>query len=49
VCAGVRVAHGDLPSDPLVEQMVLTELGAGPPVRLGPSDCAALTAAASSR
>jgi triacylglycerol esterase/lipase EstA (alpha/beta hydrolase family) len=46
VCAGARVTHGDLPSDPLVEQLVLTELRAGGPVRLGPSDCETLTAAA---
>ena len=44
VCAGARVGHGDLPSNPLVEQMVRTELRAGDPVQLGPSDCAALTA-----
>ncbi|HEV7188204.1 MAG TPA: alpha/beta fold hydrolase [Blastococcus sp.] len=39
VCADARVGHGDLPRDPLVQQMVLAELAAGPPVRLGPSDC----------
>ena len=42
VCADARVGHGDLPSDPLVQQIVLTELAAGDPVRLGPSDCAGL-------
>jgi triacylglycerol lipase len=46
VCAGSPVGHGDLPSDPLVEQMVLTELRAGAPVRLGASDCPGLTSAA---
>jgi hypothetical protein len=46
VCTGVRVGHGDLPRDPLVGQMVLTELRAGAPVPLGTADCADLTAAA---
>jgi triacylglycerol esterase/lipase EstA (alpha/beta hydrolase family) len=46
VCTGARVSHGDLPSDPLVEQLVLTELRAGAPAHLGPADCARLTAAA---
>jgi triacylglycerol lipase len=39
VCADARVSHGDLPSDPLVQQMVLAELAAGAPPRLGPQDC----------
>jgi triacylglycerol lipase len=42
VCADARVTHGDLPRNPLVQQMVLTELAAGDPVRLGPGDCARL-------
>ncbi len=40
VCPGARVGHGELPGSPLVLPMVLAELGAGDPVRLGPDDCA---------
>jgi triacylglycerol esterase/lipase EstA (alpha/beta hydrolase family) len=43
VCADARVGHGDLPRDPLVQQMVLAELAAGAPVDLGPQDCARLS------
>jgi hypothetical protein len=42
VCADSRVAHGQLPSDALVQAIVLTELAAGPPVELGTTDCARL-------
>ena len=42
VCADARVGHGGLPGDPLVQAMVVTELGAGPPVDLGSADCARL-------
>jgi triacylglycerol esterase/lipase EstA (alpha/beta hydrolase family) len=42
VCADARVGHGELPGDPLVQQIVLAELAAGEPVRLGPADCARL-------
>ena len=42
VCAQARVGHGDLPTDPLVQQMVLAEVAAGAPVDLGPQDCARL-------
>ena len=42
VCADSRVAHGQLPSDALVQGIVLAELAAGPPVELGPADCARL-------
>jgi triacylglycerol lipase len=42
VCADSRVGHGQLPTDPLVQQMVLAELGPGRPVRLGRADCARL-------
>jgi triacylglycerol lipase len=42
VCAGSRVAHGQLPTDPVVQGIVLAELAAGPPVELGPADCARL-------
>lgn len=43
VCAGSTVAHGQLPSDPLVQGMVIAELAAGQPVDLGPADCARLS------
>jgi triacylglycerol esterase/lipase EstA (alpha/beta hydrolase family) len=43
VCPDSRVAHGQLPSDPLVQGIVLSELAAGPPVRLGAPDCARLS------
>ena len=43
VCAQARVGHGDLPSSPLVQQMVLAELAAGDPVELGPEDCTRLS------
>jgi triacylglycerol lipase len=43
VCAQAQVAHGQLPTSPLVQQMVLRELRAGPPVHLGPTDCARLS------
>jgi pimeloyl-ACP methyl ester carboxylesterase len=42
VCPGSRVGHGQLPTDPLVQQIVLTELGAGDPVPLTQADCARL-------
>jgi triacylglycerol lipase len=42
VCAEARVGHGDLPRDPLVQAMVVTELAAGDPVPLGPADCTRL-------
>jgi triacylglycerol lipase len=42
VCAGARVAHGDLPRDPLVQAMVLEELGTAAPAALGADDCARL-------
>jgi triacylglycerol esterase/lipase EstA (alpha/beta hydrolase family) len=43
VCAEARVGHGDLPRAPFVQEMVLAELAAGEPVRLGPGDCARLS------
>lgn len=43
VCRDATVAHGDLPRTPLVQQMVLSELGAGDPVPLGPADCGRLS------
>jgi triacylglycerol lipase len=42
VCADSQVGHGQLPSDPLVQGIVLAELAAGPPVQLGPGDCSRL-------
>ncbi len=42
VCAGARVTHGDLPRDPLVQAMVLEQLGVAAPAALGPDDCARL-------
>lgn len=44
VCADSRVGHGQLPTDPVVQGIVLAELAAGPPVPLGPADCARLRA-----
>jgi triacylglycerol lipase len=44
VCADSRVAHGQLTTDPLVQEIVLAELAAGPPVELGAGDCARLRA-----
>jgi len=43
VCAHARVSHSELPTSPLVQQMVVRELGAGAPPRLGPADCARLS------
>jgi triacylglycerol lipase len=43
VCADARVGHGDLPRNPLVQQIVVTELAAGDPQPLGPQDCARLS------
>lgn len=45
VCSSSRVAHGQLPTDATVQAIVLVELAAGPPVALGPGDCARLSAA----
>jgi triacylglycerol esterase/lipase EstA (alpha/beta hydrolase family) len=44
VCVDARVEHGDLPRAPLVQAMVLAELGAGDPPQLGPADCTRLSA-----
>jgi triacylglycerol lipase len=44
VCADEQVSHGGLPSDALVQGMVLAELGAGDPVELGAADCSRLRA-----
>jgi triacylglycerol lipase len=42
VCADATVGHSDLPSTPLVQAMVLAELGAGAPVPLTAADCLGL-------
>ncbi len=43
VCTDAQVGHGELPRDPLVQAMVLEQLGAGLPAALGPDDCARLS------
>jgi triacylglycerol lipase len=43
VCPDARVAHGQLPTDPLVQQIVLAELGPGDPVPFTEADCARLS------
>lgn len=43
ICPDARVTHGELPRDPLVQAMVLEQLGAAPPAALGSDDCARLT------
>ena len=42
VCVDSRVGHGRLPTDPLVQGIVLAELAAGPPVELTAADCTRL-------
>lgn len=44
ICPGVRVAHGQLPSDPLVTGIVLSALDGPALAGPNPSQCAALTA-----
>lgn len=44
VCPNAVIAHGQLPSDPLVIGIVLRALGAGPLTAPGRADCAALQA-----
>jgi triacylglycerol esterase/lipase EstA (alpha/beta hydrolase family) len=44
VCADAHVAHGQLPTDPLVTGLVLRALGAAAPTTPGPADCPALRA-----
>lgn len=43
VCASAQVSHGDLPTDPLVTQIVRVELSPGEPVPLTSADCARLS------
>jgi triacylglycerol esterase/lipase EstA (alpha/beta hydrolase family) len=40
VCAADPVRHGGLPTDRVVQLIVADELAPGPPVPLGPADCA---------
>lgn len=42
VCADARISHGDLPSAPLVQAMVLAELGSGAPMPMTGTDCSRL-------
>lgn len=42
VCPGESVNHTQLPTDAAVDGIVAAELAAGPPVDLGPADCARL-------
>lgn len=43
VCSASTVSHERLPTDPLVQNMVIAELGAGAPVALTAQDCARLS------
>ncbi len=43
VCASSTVAHGQLPTDPLVTGMVLAEIGPAAPTQLGAGDCERLS------
>jgi triacylglycerol lipase len=43
VCPSATVGHSGLPTDPLVEAMVLAELQPGVPLRLVPAQCASLS------
>lgn len=43
ICAEAVVAHGELPTDPLVQAIVAVQLSAGPVTDLGPGDCARLS------
>lgn len=42
ICADADIGHSNLPSDPLVQEMVLSQLAAGVPVPLTEADCARL-------
>jgi triacylglycerol esterase/lipase EstA (alpha/beta hydrolase family) len=43
VCPGSRVAHSELPTDRVVQGIVLAELGSAPPAPLSTADCARLS------
>ncbi len=49
VCPGAVIEHGQLPSDPLVIGIVLSELGPGPLTAPRPADCSVLRAVGSGR
>ncbi|MCV2491367.1 lipase [Geodermatophilus sp. YIM 151500] len=42
VCADARIGHGDLPRDPLVQEIVLEQLAGPAPVELTAADCVRL-------
>ena len=42
VCTEARLSHRQLPGSPLVQEIVLLQLGPGDPVELGPADCTRL-------
>jgi triacylglycerol lipase len=44
LCAGTRVQHGELPTDPLAVGLVLRALGTDPPRAPDPAECAAIRA-----
>jgi hypothetical protein len=39
VCSGIPLAHGDLPTSPVVIRAVLDQIGPGPVVQLTTRDC----------
>jgi len=43
VCPGSTVSHGGLPTDRVVQNIVLQALGTGPIPSLGSADCARLS------
>jgi triacylglycerol lipase len=45
VCRGRRVAHGDLPTDPVVQALVVRMLAPALPTAPSAGDCAGLTGA----
>jgi pimeloyl-ACP methyl ester carboxylesterase len=44
ICPSSQVRHSGLPTDPLVQGLVVEALGHGPVPRWGPADCTRLTA-----
>ena len=42
VCAGRQVSHGQLPTDSVVQAIVIAELGTVRPSRIDPADCSSL-------
>ncbi|HEY3714606.1 MAG TPA: hypothetical protein VGL39_08775 [Jatrophihabitantaceae bacterium] len=43
ICADENPGHTDIPTNPVVDNMVVAELAAGPPVPLSAADCARLS------